>query len=215
VLATDTDASTAFSQWQINSDPSGKFVIDAATGTVSLAADAALDFENATSHTISVSVWDGYTRSAAGTVTIQDTNANDNAPQIVGGQAFNIDDGARYKLGKLAANDADDTNEPDFTTFSGWQVVGGTGAAVFAIEPNTGELQIKRPLLIDFNLNGYTVLATVTDGLNVSAAQQINVAIPRKVTMCLLNLLQLDVPKQAARLLLRNGAALGSCKRWW
>jgi endo-1,4-beta-xylanase len=215
VLATDTDASTAFSQWQINSDPSGKFVIDAATGTVSLAADAALDFENATSHTISVSVWDGYTRSAAGTVTIQVTNANDNAPQIVGGQAFNIDDGARYKLGKLAANDADDTNEPDFTTFSGWQVVGGTGAAVFAIEPNTGELQIKRPLLIDFNLNGYTVLATVTDGLNVSAAQQINVAIPRKVTMCLLNLLQLDVPKQAARLLLRNGAALGSCKRWW
>src|SRR5688572_18835417 len=40
VVAVDPDADTAFSQWQINSDPSGKFVIDAATGVVSLAADA-------------------------------------------------------------------------------------------------------------------------------------------------------------------------------
>ena len=214
VLATDTDAGTAFSQWQINSDPSGKFVIDAATGTVSLAADAVLDFENATSHSITVSVWDGYTRSAPGSVTIDVTNANDNAPQIAGGQDFNIDDGFRYRLGELEATDVDDTNEPGFTTFSGWQVVGGSGAAVFAISPGTGELQIKRPLLIDFNLASYTVLATVTDGLNVSAQQQIDIAIPRNVTMCLLNLLQLDVPKQAARLLLRNGAALGSCKPW-
>ena len=38
VLATDADAGTTFSQWQIVSDPSGKFVIDAATGVVSLAA---------------------------------------------------------------------------------------------------------------------------------------------------------------------------------
>jgi endo-1,4-beta-xylanase len=215
VLATDTDAGTAFSQWQINADPSGRFVIDPATGTVSLAADAALDFENATSHVISVSVWDGYTRSAPGVVTIQVTNANDNAPQIVAAQSFDIDDGSRYRLGVLDAIDADDTNEPDFTVFSGWQVVGGTGAQVFTIAPDTGELQIRRPLLIDFNLDGYTVLATVTDGLNVSVPQQIDIAIPRKVTMCLLNLLQVDVPKQTARLLLRNGAALGSCKRWW
>ena len=54
VLATDADAGTTFSQWQIASDPSGKFVIDAATGVVSLAAGASLDFETATSHTISV-----------------------------------------------------------------------------------------------------------------------------------------------------------------
>ena len=71
-----------FSQWQISSDPSGKFVIDAATGIVSLAAGATLDFEAATSYTISVSVWDGYVRSAPGTVTINVTNANDNPPSV-------------------------------------------------------------------------------------------------------------------------------------
>ena len=213
VVAVDDDADTTFSQWQISSDPSGKFVIDAGTGAVSLAAGATLDFETFTSHTITVSVWDGYARSAPGTVTINVTNANDNAPLVNAGQQFEIDDGSRYVLGELFATDPDDANQPDYTTFSGWQVVGGTGASVFAIEADTGLLQIKRPLMIDFGLSSYSVLATVSDGENVSAPQTITVAIPRIVTMCLLNLIQVDVPKQAARLLLRSGAALGSCSR--
>ena len=213
VVAVDPDAGTTFSQWQINSDASGKFVIDAATGVVSLAPEATLDFETFTSHVITVSVWDGYNRSAAGTVTIQVGNANDNAPVVTAGQRFNIDDGSRYNLGLLAATDADDGNQPGFTAFAGWQVVGGTGASVFTIESGTGLLQIKRPLLIDFRRSNYTVLATVSDGANTSEPREIVVAIPRKVTMCVLNLLQLDVPKEAATLLLRSGAALGSCKR--
>jgi endo-1,4-beta-xylanase len=213
VVATDPDAGSVFSQWQINSDPSGKFVIDAATGVVSLAPGAALDFETFTSHTITVSVWDGYRRSAPGTVTIQVANANDNAPVVTAGQAFNIDDGRRYELGLLKATDGDDANQAGFTTFSGWTVAGGTGASVFAIDGNTGLLYIKRPLMIDFKRSGYSVLATVSDGQNTSAQQEITIAIPRKVTMCLLTLVQLEVPKEAAMLLLRGGAALGACKR--
>ena len=120
---------------------------------------------------------------------------------------------AEHPRGLLAATDADDTNEAGYTTFSDWKVVGGTGSSVFTIEHDTGLLQIKRPLLIDFRRSNYTVLATVNDGGNISAQGEIVVAIPRKVTMCLLNLLQLDVPKEAATLLLRSGAALGGCKR--
>ncbi len=215
VLATDADTGTTFSQWRIDSDPSGKFVIDPATGVVSLAAGATLDFETLTSHTITVSVYDGYTRSAPGTVTIEVTNVNDNTPSVVAGQAFNIDDGSRYTLGDLDAIDGDDANDPDFTTFSNWKVVGGTGSSVFTIAASSGHLQIKRPLLIDFNRPSYTVLATVSDGLNVSAPQLITIAIPRRVTMCALGILQLDVPKQTAPLLLRAGLALGHCKRFW
>jgi hypothetical protein len=33
--------------------------------------------------------------------------------------------------------------------------------------------------------------------------------------MCALGILQLDVPKQTAPLLLRAGLALGHCKRFW
>jgi hypothetical protein len=213
VVATDADSGTTFSQWQINSDPSGKFVIDGATGAVSLAAGATLDYETFTSHTLTVSVWDGYARSAPGTVTVQVTNANDNAPTVSAGQRFNIDDGRRYQLGLLTATDGDDANQPGFTTFSGWSVVGGSGASVFAIDAATGLLTIKRPLMIDFRLASYSVLATVSDGQNTSAQQEIVIAIPRKVTMCLLTLIQVDVPKEAAALLIRHGAALGACKR--
>jgi endo-1,4-beta-xylanase len=215
VLATDTDAGTVFSQWQIHSDPSGKFVIDPATGTVSLAAGATLDFEMLTSHTITVSVFDGYRRSDPGTVTIEVTNANDNAPEILPGQSFDIDDGSRYTLGEVEAVDDDDANQPGFTTFGQWTVVGGTGASVFHVTSTGGELQIKRPLSIDFNRSSYTVIATVSDGANTSEPQTITIVIPRKVTLCLLGILQLEVPKEAARLLLRHGAALGSCKRYW
>ncbi len=225
-MATDPDAGTVFSQWQIASDPSGKFVIDAATGVVSLAAGATLDFETATSHTLSVSVWDGYTRSQPGSIVVNVTNENDTAPEIVAGQSFNIDDGHRYVVGQLDANDGDDLNQPDFTTFSNWTVVGGNGASVFTIGADSGVLQIKRPLMIDFSRSSYTVLATVSDGQNVSAPQSITVNIPRKVTMCLLNFVQVEVPKQGAWVLLKHGAALGACqapppkphwkwKKWW
>ncbi len=77
VIATDTDTGQTLSQWQLT-DASGKFAIDPATGAISLAAGASLDFESATSYSVSVSVYDGYTRSASETVTINVTNLNDN-----------------------------------------------------------------------------------------------------------------------------------------
>src|SRR5688500_10275593 len=117
VTATDSDAGTVFSQWQINSDPSGKFAIDPATGVVRLGAAASLDFETTTSYQIAVSVWDGYVRSAQGTVTINVTNENDNAPAITAGQSFRIDDGYSHVLGALESSDPDDANQLGFTTF--------------------------------------------------------------------------------------------------
>jgi endo-1,4-beta-xylanase len=211
VVATDGDADTVFSQWQINSDPSGKFVIDPATGTVSLAAGASLDFETFTSHSITVSVWDGYVRSAAGSVTIKVTNANDNAPKALPGE-FKIDEGDRGGVGLLYSNgDADDTNEPGFTTFSGWAVAGGTGASVFTIVPETGVLQIKAPSMIDFSLGRYTVLATVSDGQNTSEPVNVTVLIPNRIKLCVPNKGVVTVAKHAAAALVRQGASLGGC----
>jgi endo-1,4-beta-xylanase len=211
VMATDGDADTEFSQWQIQSDPSGKFVIDPATGVVSLAADATLDFETFTSHSIAVSVWDGYARSAAGTVTIQVANANDNAPRARPA-SFDIDDGNRHGVGMLLPDgDPDDVNQPGFTTFSDWTVVGGSGASIFALVPETGVLQIKAPRMIDFRRNGYTVLATVSDGEHVSEPVEVTVRIPKWVKLCLHRKGEITVPKQAAAALIRRGASLGRC----
>ena len=171
VTATDADAGTTLSQWQIGSDPSGKFVIDAATGIVSLAAGATLDFEAVTSYQISVSVWDGYVRSAPGTVTINVANVNDNPPSVTAGQTFDIDQGYKRTIGWLESSDPDDMNQLGFTTFQNWQIVSGNPGSVFRVTPSAGELQIARPLLIDWRQTSYSLVTTVSDGANTSAAR--------------------------------------------
>ena len=213
VLATDADAGTTLSQWRIDADPSGKFAIDGSTGTVSLAAGASLDFEASTSYQVSVSVWDGYTRSAPGTVAINVTNLNDNPPSVSAGQTFDIDEGYKNSIGWLESSDPDDMNQLGFTTFQGWQIVGGNLGSVFKVTPSAGELKVARPLLIDWRKTSYSLGTTVSDGTNTSAASTVTVVIPKRVDMCLLDVIKLEVPKATAPLVFLLGGELGSCFR--
>jgi hypothetical protein len=209
VLATDPDAATVFSQWQLT-DTSGKFAIDAATGSLSLAAGAALDFETATSYSVSVSVWDGYVRSAAVPLTITVTNANDNAPAITAGQAFRIDDGYKQIIAALEVSDPDDVNQIGFTHFSNWSIVSGDPAHAFALTTN-GELKVF-PKRINWRLTGYALGATVSDGANTSTPATVLVAIPSRVYLCFGDIIQIQVPKQSAAAFVALGADLGRCR---
>jgi endo-1,4-beta-xylanase len=214
VLATDEDADASLAEWQISSGSGAAlFTIDPLSGAISVAPGALLDFESATSYTVSVSVHDGFRRSVPEAVTIKVANANDNAPIIKAGQSFRIDGGFRYVLGNVVATDADDTNEPGFTTLQGWQVTGGNGGSIFAIHSATGALEIKRPLMIDFRKSSYTVQLKVGDGTNTSAAQSVSVPIPSKLKMCQWGV-DLVVPKLVAPLLLHLGGSLGTCRRY-
>jgi endo-1,4-beta-xylanase len=210
VLATDTDAGTVLSQWQLT-DTSGKFSIDATTGTLSLAAGASLDFETGTSYAVSVSVWDGYVRSAAANVTVKVTNANDNAPAITAGQSFDIDQGYRRTIAAVESSDPDDANQPGFTSFQGWAIVSGNTGSVFRLTPKLGELEIARPLSIDWRKTSYNLGATVSDGSFTSPVQSVTVVIPKRVDMCLFDFIRLDVPKASAPLVILLGGDLGSC----
>jgi endo-1,4-beta-xylanase len=210
VLATDPEADTVLSQWQLT-DPSGTFVIDGATGTLSLAPGATLDFEGAASYVVNVSVWDGFMRSAPAAVTIRVTNENDNTPEILPGQTFDIDDGADHVIGALAATDADDTNQIGYTAFGAWTITGGNTGSVFRLRATTGHLEIARPLAIDWRRTSYALTATVSDGAHTSAAEPFTVVIPRRVNMCLLDAIKLEVPKATAPLVLLLGGELGGC----
>jgi GH35 family endo-1,4-beta-xylanase len=210
VLASDTDAATVFSAWQIDADASGLFAIDPALGTLSLKPAAQLDFEGTTAYTVTVSVYDGYNRSAKQEVTVQVGNANDNTP-VAANRSVDID-GYHGKLGLQTATDADDTNQPGFTTFQGWTVAGGDAGSIFKINAATGEVEVARPLLVDWKKkSSYTVLLTVGDGGNTSAPATLTVNIPKKITMCLCGL-QLEVPKATTPLMLWVGAGLGPCR---
>jgi endo-1,4-beta-xylanase len=212
VLATDTDSGTALSDWQISGGTGASlFAIDSATGSLRLADAASLDFESVTTYTLSVSVFDGYRRSAAAVVTLNVVNENDNAPAVTAGQRLPVDGGSRYVIGTVLGTDGDDRNDPGFTTLQGWRIVGGNGGLIFVIDQATGAVRINRPLLIDFRRSSYTLHVTVSDGANTSAAQSVVVPIPNKVKMCQWGH-DVVVPKAGAPLLLWLGGTLGTCR---
>jgi len=207
VAATDGD-SDPLSQWLLN-DPSGKFVIDAG-GNISLGASASLDFEMGTSYQVGVSAFDGYRRSPEVTVTINVTNLNDNAPVITAAQSYRIDGGAHNTVAQVLATDADDTNQPGFTAFSAWAITGGNTNNVFRYN-STGNLQVARPLLVDWRKTSYSLASTVRDGANTSAVQSVTVTIPNRVNLCLANVIRLEAPKVTAPLLILLGSEIGTC----
>ena len=211
VAATDADAGQTLSQWQLT-DTSGNFAIDAASGAITVAAGASLDFESRTSYSVDVSVFDGYTRSPPQAVAINVTNVNDNAPVITAGQSYRIDGGSNNDVANVLATDADDTNQPGFTTFSGWTITSGNTNNVFRID-TAGTLEVARPLLIDWRKSSYSLGTRVSDGANNSAVQAVQVTIPNRVNLCLLNAIRLEAPKAAAPALILLGSRLGSCSR--
>ncbi|HTU64481.1 MAG TPA: endo-1,4-beta-xylanase [Steroidobacteraceae bacterium] len=211
VLATDPDAGTVFSQWQLT-DPSGKFAIDPVTGTLSLKADATLDFETTTAYTVQVSVWDGYNRSAAASVAIKVTNENDSAPAITAGQAFSITDGYKQIIAEIEVSDPDDINQIGFTKFKNFKIVSGDPGKVFKLRKD-GELEVFAKE-IDWSKSGYTLGATVGDGVNTSAVETISISIPNQVELCVDDVVQVTVPKAQAAKIVAAGADLGKCKYW-
>jgi endo-1,4-beta-xylanase len=212
VAATDSDVGQTLSAWQIDGGSgAGVFAIDAASGAISVVDAAALDFEATTSYTLTVSVYDGFRRSAGANVAIHVDNVNDNPPVVTAGQNFRIDGGVRNVVGLIAASDADEANEPGFTQLQDWTIVSGDPARAFDIDEGNGALRVARPTAIDFRRSSYTLAVNVGDGDNTSATQSLTVSIPDRVTVCLL-IVELQVPKKAAPPLLKAGASLGRCR---
>ena len=144
-------------------------------------------------------------------MTININNLNDNVPAIASGQKLAIDGGSRNVLGAAEASDADDRNEPGFTDFQGWKIVGGTGAKLFAIGASNGVIRASRPLSIDWRKSSYSLVLQTSDGANTSPQQALTITIPSRVTTCLYGL-QITAPKQLTPIALLLGGTLGSCR---
>lgn len=144
---------------------------------------------------------------------IKTVNLNDNAPAITAGQTFDIDGGAHNVIDALEVSDPDDSGQIGFTTFSNFAIVSGNTNSVFRLRANTGVLEVARPLLVDWRRTSYSLTAKVSDGVNTSAAQAVVVNIPKRVELCLANVIRLEVPKATAPLAILLGSELGNCRR--
>jgi endo-1,4-beta-xylanase len=89
------------------------------------------------------------------------------APVIRPGQTFTVADGAFDRVGTVQADDwASQINRPNLRTFS-WQITGGSGAGIFAVDPASGNLSVADPRRLDEH-STYSLKLRVSDGFNTS-----------------------------------------------
>ncbi len=161
-LATDNDVTDDVT-YTLSDDASGRFAIDANTGVITV--NAALDYETATSHSVTVLATsdDGSTSSQAFTITVSDVDEFDvGAISDTDGAADAVDENsaAGTTVGVTAfATDGDGSNNT--VTYSLTDTAGG----LFTVDTNTGIVTTTAALDAETALSyDITVRADSTDG---------------------------------------------------
>jgi Ca2+-binding RTX toxin-like protein len=162
--ATDTDGDTL--SYELIDDANGKFTLATSGGVTRLVVAAALDYELAASHSVTVKVSDGKGGEATETFTVTVTDANE-APVITsGGGGATASINVRENNTAVALLAAADPEAAALT----WSIAGGADAAKFTIDAATGALSFKAAS--DFEApsdsgrnNGYDVFVRASDGV--------------------------------------------------
>jgi serine protease len=172
IAASDPDAGDTLSFSVTGGSGAGVFAVDAGTGEITVLDAEALDFETTPSFTLEVEVEDVGGLSDTATVTISLNDVNE-APSIAD-QAFSVDENspAGTVVGTLAASDPD---AGDTLSFS---VTGGSGAGVFAVDADTGEITVSNSSLLDFETTpSFTLEVEVEDAGGLSDSASITITL--------------------------------------
>ena len=166
VAATDPDAGDTLT-YTLGGPDVASFAIDTSSGQ--LKTKAALDYENKSAYTVTVSVSDGKnpggttdtTVDATITVTINVTNVNEQPafPSATATRSVPENTAANVNIG--APVTATDPDAGDTLTYS----LGRPDAASFSIDTSSGQLKTKAALDYD-NKSTYTIDVKVSDGKN-------------------------------------------------
>lgn len=182
VLATDSDTAGNLANWTITAgDDNNAFQISAhptnnKQGQITVADPSELDYETTTSYTLSLTVSDGINTSATQTVDIDINDLNDNPPAITAGQSGSIDENSADEsiVFTPVATDVDTS-----TTLQDWTITGGTGQNLFEINSSTGQITYESDGGdLDYETTAsYTLDITVSDGVNTSSTQTVDIDI--------------------------------------
>ncbi len=173
ITASDADAGTTFSAWSIVSgNEDGILTLDPSSGELSIANNTLLDFERIQSISIRVNVSDGANTSADETVVITILDENDNVPVVTPNQTFIVPTPLTTltSFGTILATDPDGN-----TAFSNWTIVSGNDASFFSLDATTGDLGLTTTTGI--SELSYTLIVSVSDGLNTSQPASISILI--------------------------------------
>ena len=169
-LADDLDGSDTVS-YSLTNNAGGQLAIDPITGIVTVAGGIDYEVTPSLAFTVKALSTDGSSVSRDFVVVILD--ANDNVPLVTSGQTFTLAENCpnSTSVGSVQATDVDAVG-----TLQTWAITGGTGAAAFAINSATGEITVQNGSLLDFETTPtWTLLVTVSDGVQTSTAQSLTI----------------------------------------
>ncbi len=158
VSATDPDAGDTLTYSVVSGNEAEKFAIDASAGVITVA--GTLDYETASSYTLTVEASDGKGGTARATVTIGVVEVADTGAPVFGASAyaFSVIEGASVGS-TVGAVSATDPNEGDTVAYS---ISAGNDAGKFAIDGSTGRITLAGTL--DYQTaSSYTLTVTASD----------------------------------------------------
>ena len=118
------------------------------------------------------------------------------APVIPPGQGFALGDGVANRVGTVEADDwASQIGRPHLRTFT-WQITGGTGAGIFAIDSSTGEIRVADLRLLDPKASAYSLKVRVSDGFHTSDEADVTIALPPVIRICHKGIKEIDIDKE-------------------
>ena len=179
VTGTDPDASDT-KTYSLTDTAGGRFAINSSTGQITVANGSLLNYENATSHTVTVRVTDSGGLTYAETFTINLTDVNEAVPVITsngGGATTSVTVSENTTV--VTTVTATDADTRQTLTYS---IVGGADSAQFTINSATGALSFvsapnyEAPTDSGGN-NIYDVTVQVSDGKWGTATQAIAVTV--------------------------------------
>src|SRR5207253_2052023 len=139
--------------YSLTDDAGGRFTINSATGIVTVANGTLLNFESASSHTITVQASDGARGTSAATFTISVTNINPTAPTDANAATNSVAEGAANGPAVGITASATDPNGPA-VSYSLTDNAGGR----FAINPTSGVVTVANATLLDFeSVSSHTI----------------------------------------------------------
>ncbi|HBR50076.1 MAG TPA: hypothetical protein DEA71_08315, partial [Nitrospira sp.] len=158
VTTEDSDAGETFS-YSLTDSAGGRFAVNSATGEITVANGTLLDYDTATSHTITVRVTDSGGLTYDETFTINLTNVNE-TPTDLSLSANTVAENAANGtvVGTVSGTDPD---SGDTKTYSFTDSAGGR----FTIDSSTGVITVADGSLLDYeSATSHTITVRVTDG---------------------------------------------------
>jgi Ca2+-binding RTX toxin-like protein len=159
VTSTDADGVGGRTFSISGGDDQALFTINANTGVLRFV--TAPNFEaGKTSFEVDVSVFDG-ANTTTQTITVNITDANDNAPVVTSASTFTIAEN-QTAVGTVTSTDADTVGGKSFS------ISGGADQALFAINGTTGALRFVTAPNFEAGQTSFTVDVSVFDGVNTT-----------------------------------------------